>query len=122
MNINITTKLQSITQETKDYATEKAKKLEKFKLRKIEIIMEMEGEKYSVQMVASPERSGNSVVGSTVAGEWLSAIDGASDKVERQLKKAKDKVKSHRMKKVKESGRKDGGERDEETYDDVVNK
>lgn len=122
MNINIITKLENITTETKTYATEKGKKLEKFyKLRKLEIFMDMEGEQYSVQFVVSPERGGNTIVGAAKASDWPSAIDQASDKVERQLRKHKEKVKSHRIKKQRTEG-KDTSKDDEESYDDVVDR
>ena len=120
MNITLTTKLENISSETKEYALEKASKLEKFhRLRKIEVIMDMEGENYTVQIVAYPDRGGSPIAGASNAQEWLSAIDSANDKVERQLRKLKEKVKSHRFKKYKGESEPYSRE-DEETYDDAI--
>jgi len=130
LKINLLTKLENITQETKDYANEKAKKLEKFyKIRKVDIIMQMEGEQYEVEMVISPER-GSMIVASSLGEEWLPAIDGVLEKAERQLRKLKEKVKSHRLKKAKpeaetttpEKEEKTTTKEEEDTYEKVVSK
>ncbi|NUM33337.1 MAG: ribosome-associated translation inhibitor RaiA [Candidatus Brocadiae bacterium] len=129
MKINLLTKLENIPQETKDYAQEKSKKLEKFyKIRKIDIIMQMEGEKYEVEMVVSPER-GSQIVASSLGEEWAPAIDSVLEKAERQLRKLKEKVKSHRLKKAKPEAETTKAEKEEkapkeeeDTYEKVVNK
>ena len=121
MDIKITSKLDNITQETKDYAVDKAEKLQKYyKLRKVEILMTMEGEKYQVEIVVSPEKGGT-IVAQSISEEWFSAIDSTIDKVERQLRRLKDKVKSHRLKKHK-AERETSPQEEEETYEDVVDK
>lgn len=123
MNITINSRNSNIPQNTRDYATEKAKKLDKFyKLRKISIVMEVEGETYRVEIVAYPERGGNRIIGNSINAEWFSAIDQASDKVERQLRKLKGKVKSHRMKKQVIPEAPEKPEEKEETYKDIVDK
>ena len=128
MKTNLVPKLENITQETKDYALEKSKKLEKFyKIRKIDIIMQMEGEKYEVEMVVSPER-GSLIVASSLGEEWMPAIDSVLEKTERQLRKLKEKVKSHRLKKAKPEAETTNEEKEppkvkeEDTYEKVVNK
>ena len=121
MNINLTSKLDNIPQETKDYAVDKSQKLKKYYiLRKVEILMDMEGEKYKVEIVVSPEKGGT-IVAQSSAEEWLGAIDSTIDKVERQLRRLKDKVKSHRLKKHK-GDRETSHREEEETYEDVVDK
>jgi putative sigma-54 modulation protein len=115
----MTTRVENINDETKDYAGAKAEKFDKFyRLRRIEIIMDMEGDQYKVDMVLSPERGGT-IVATASAGDWLSAIDNVSDRAERQLRRLKEKVKSHRVKKYRPEieGR---PEEEEESYDDFV--
>ena len=103
MNINITIKNCEITQNTKDYIEEKVEKLDKYNLRRVDTIAEFEETKdinsqYKIDIVVSPEK-GNTIVATARAGEWFGAIDQVVDKVERQLRKMKDKIKSHRVKK-----------------------
>ena len=64
-------------------------------------LYDVEGDKYKIELVASPDR-GSTYVASSVSDDWFSAIDQACDKVERQLRKAKEKITSHRVKKYRE--------------------
>lgn len=103
MNINITVRNSEINQKTKNYIESKVQKLGKYKLRRVEAIAEFEGTKnsqnqYKLEIVISPERGGT-IVATARSGEWSGAIDQAIDKAERQLRKAKEKIKSHRVKK-----------------------
>lgn len=99
MNINITVRNSEVSQETKDYIEEKVQKLNKYAVRRVETIATKDAQnQYKIEIVASPER-GNAVVGNAKASEWFGAIDQALDKVERQLRKIKEKSKSHRVKK-----------------------
>lgn len=99
MNITITAKDERISQSTKDYALEKAEKLEKFyRLRKMNIIMEIEGENYNIEEVATPEKSGTTIQATSQGTDWLKAIDQANEKMESQLRKIKGKAKSRRLK------------------------
>lgn len=102
MNSNITVRNSEVSQETKDYIQDKVHKLGKYSVRRVETIAEFRNTKdaqnqYKVEIVATPEK-GNTVVGTARAGEWFGAIDQALDKVERQLRKMKEKSKSHRVK------------------------
>ena len=122
MNITVSARHSNIPENTKEYAREKAEKLEKYyTLRKAEIIMDIEGDEYIVEVVAIPDHGKGPVVGHSKADEWFAAIDQAHDKVERQLRKLKGKVKSHRVKKHK-SERTEKVQDEEETYEDVVDK
>lgn len=104
MNIQLVAKGNKIPQNAKEYATEKAEKLEKFyRLQKVEIIMSPEGEKYSVDIIAHSDGSGT-IVGKALAEDWFAAVDQSTDKTERQLRKLKEKVKSHRIKKYRPEG------------------
>lgn len=102
MNSNITVRNSEVSQETEDYIQDKIQKLARYSVRRVETIAEFEGTKdldnqYKIEIVASAERGGT-VVGTARAGEWFGAVDQALDKVERQLRKMKEKSKSHRVK------------------------
>ncbi len=101
MNINISVRHEEVTEQTKLYTYAKIQKLEKYRLQRVEVVMVSEGEKYKIEVVAFPSSRGNQVVASALADDWYSAIDQASDKAERQLRKYKEKITSHRVKKYK---------------------
>lgn len=102
MKINITARSSNVTQITKEYAQEKAEKLKKFnKLLKIDIVLDIEKDDYGVDIVAFPDGGKTTIVGNSKAPEWFAAIDQAIDKVERQLRKLKERAKDHRGKKGK---------------------
>ena len=127
MDIIITSKTDHITKKTKDYAFDKANKLEKYNnIRKIEVIMDQEGKNYFVEFLVSPER-GDILVAKTQEEEWFSAIDLASDKIEKQLRRLKEKIKKHRGRKNKnvselEINTNIDENKEEETYEEVVEK
>lgn len=100
MNITITTKV-SVPDDAKKYVEDKAPKFEKFsKLRKIDAIMDKDGEKYKLDISVALEHGGSDVVASATGADWLSVTDDVSDKIEKQLRRIKEKKKSHRIKKV----------------------
>lgn len=100
MNITISTKV-GVPDDAKKYVEEKATKFEKFcKLRKMDAIMDKDGEKYQLDISVALEHGGNDVVASSSGADWLSVTDDVSDKIEKQLRRIKEKKKSHRIKKV----------------------
>lgn len=98
MDINITAKHSDVTQSAKNYANEKVSKLDKFKLRRADVVMDQEGDNYKIEIVAHADRSGT-IVATATGEEWFSAVDLTMDKIERQLRKVKEKATSHRVKK-----------------------
>jgi putative sigma-54 modulation protein len=102
MNITFSAKLDNLSDSTKDYALDKAKKLGKFySLRKVDVVMDREGDDYCIELVASPEKGGR-IVAPAIGEEWLSVIDSMYEKAERQLLRLKEKKTSHRIKKAKD--------------------
>ena len=124
MNITVSTKIDNIAKETKEAVIEKATKFVKFcKIRKTEIVMDKEAELYVVEFVVSSERGGT-IIAKSKADEWPIAIEHASEKIEKQLRRLKGKVKSHRMKKYKDTDASsdEAAQKEEETYEEVVDK
>jgi len=105
LNITVTCRHDYRTDEVKDYATEKAKKLGKFynNISKIEIVLNFERDRHSAEAVISVSR-GKQLVGSVTHEDAKAAIDLVTAKLERQLVRFKERLKDHR-----------GGRRGEET-------
>ncbi len=82
----------------KTYAKEKCEKLPRYfdSISEIQVIIEgKEGNNHSVEIIASIEHSPDSVV--TEVGEDLYAcIDVAVDKIERQLRRKKEKLRNNK--------------------------
>ncbi len=97
MNISITCRHNYKTDEVKNYAQEKVKKLGKFfkNITKIEIVLDMEKDQHSADALISVSR-GTRLVGSVQHGDPLAAIDLVIDKMERQLVRFKERLKDHR--------------------------
>jgi len=97
LNISITCRHEYKTNEVKNYAQEKVKKLGKFfkNITKIEIVMDMEKDQHSADALISVSR-GTKLVGSVQHEDPLAAIDLVIDKMERQLVRFKERLKDHR--------------------------
>lgn len=97
MNISITCRHEYKTNEVKNYAQEKVKKLGKFfkNITKIEIVMDMEKDQHSADALISVSR-GTKLVGRVLHEDPLAAIDLVIDKMERQLVRFKERLKDHR--------------------------
>ncbi len=129
MKITITGRHMQVHDSVKDYATEKAGKLERFNdaLRHVEVILSQEGDRKKVEMVATSR--GGRHVGQVEHEDAFAAIDILVDKMKRQLERTKEKRKNR---KHNESARhmqageppSAKGEKDEEleSYDDVIEK
>jgi len=131
VNISITGRHMHVHDSVKEYALEKASKLERFNdaIQHIEIVVANEGDRKQVEMIAT-SRVGGKHVGQVEHEDTFAAIDLLFDKMKRQLEKTKERKKNR---KHGESGRAlsagaDGkisaGAPDEEleSYDDVIEK
>jgi putative sigma-54 modulation protein len=94
MKVTVTARHMEITDVMKEYALDKAQRLERYfdKLRKLEIILDSAKDKrYSAEMIASATR-GQVLVCHTTDISATAALDGVIDKMERQLTKFKEKL------------------------------
>jgi ribosomal subunit interface protein len=94
MNITVTARHQDFTETLKDYARQKAHKLEHYfdHLRKLEVILDRDGAKrYSAELIASAVR-GNILVCHSSDLTAMAALDSVVDKMEIQLTKFKEKL------------------------------
>lgn len=101
MNISITARHMIVPEDLKAYAQEKAERLARYfdRIKKIEVILNVEQERHSAEMVISATR-GVTLVGHTVEGEIHAAIDLVTDKMERQLTRLKEKLRGRRARGV----------------------
>lgn len=118
MNIQIVARSEDVTSSEKEYAQEKVERLKRFfdHIHSIEVILERESERAMAEVILAAGRH-QTFVGKEVQGDFVSAIDLVVDKLERQLKKYKEKKQSHRVKNP--TGPTEEVER-EETYEDVI--
>ena len=131
-NITITGRHMHVHDSVKEYAHEKAAKLERFNdaLQHIEIVVANEGDRKLVEMIAT-SRVGGKHVGQVEHEDTFAAIDLLFDKMKRQLEKTKERKKNRKH--GAESGRalnadsvnratKGGDDEELESYDDVIEK
>ena len=92
MRLSVTGRHIEITGSMKQYAEDKARKLTKFydRIEMIEVVIDRESVRYRVEMVVRTDHR-HTFVGQVDAGEFYEAIDLVVDKLERQLKKHKEK-------------------------------
>lgn len=94
MRVTVTARHVEISDGMKDYAREKAGRLERYfdHLKKVEVILDMNGDRrFSAEMIASAVR-GQVLVCHSVDQTAMAALDSVVDKMERQLTKFKEKL------------------------------
>ncbi|MCZ6602420.1 MAG: ribosome-associated translation inhibitor RaiA [Planctomycetota bacterium] len=85
-----------VTDGVREYAAEKADKLDRFHLKKIEVILSSEASGYKAEMIASSRR-GKTFVAHAEFEDLHRAIDLTVEKLESQLARTKGKVREKRV-------------------------
>jgi putative sigma-54 modulation protein len=95
--IDLTSRHEHVSERMKDYALEKATKLLRFhnRISRIQVIVDGVHEDPDVEMIVHVD-SGATLVAKEHRSHFKSAIDLIVDKMERQLKKNKEKRKHHK--------------------------
>jgi len=126
VNVNITGRHVEVTQSLREYVVEKAERLQRFfdRISRAQVTLNVEGDRHIVEMVLSANR-GVTLIGEEVAGDMYSAVDLVVDKLGRQLKKHKDKLKNpRRAKGLRDSSityvTKDGREENLPSYQEAI--
>jgi putative sigma-54 modulation protein len=96
MNILVNGRHLEITPALKNYAEEKIKKFERYSSDITEATVTLSVEKYRHKAEVLLKTNGMLIQAESVTGEIYSAIDEVSEKLDRQLKKYKEKLVSHR--------------------------
>ncbi len=95
MQINLTGHHIEITDSLRNYVTEKMEKLERHfdKVSNTHVILSLENVKHKAE--ATVHMTGNNIFADAIEDDMYAAIDGLIDKLDRQVKKHKEKMKNH---------------------------
>jgi len=95
MQINLTGHHIEVTDSLKDYVNEKMARLERHfdKVSNTHVILAIENVKHKAE--ATVHMSGHDIFADCMADDMYAAIDGLVDKLDRQVKKHKEKLKNH---------------------------
>ncbi|RJQ49075.1 MAG: ribosome-associated translation inhibitor RaiA [Nitrospiraceae bacterium] len=96
MNIIINCKHMDLTKTLKDYTEEKLGRFEKYITNISEAVVTLSVEKYRHKAEVLIKVNGLLIQAESITGEMYSSIDEVTDKLERQIKKYKEKIASHR--------------------------
>lgn len=104
MNIILTGRHLDITPALKHYAEEKIKKFDRYISNISEVIVTLSVEKYRHKTEVLIKVNGVLIQAEGITGEIYSSIDDVVEKLERQIRKYKEKLVSHRKGEGKSSG------------------
>ncbi len=105
MRVQIAVKHMDISESMKDYAEERAAKLEHYfdRITSMQVILNRDGILYSAEMICGGTR-GKQLVAHEKHKDVFAAMDLVTDKMERQLTKLKEKVRGHHVKNAPKTG------------------
>ena len=86
-----------VTDEVRDYVTDKAGRLPKYydRIQGIEIVLDHESEQFSAEMIVRADRK-HTFVASETGPDTFALIDLVIEKIERQLIKHKERNRNHK--------------------------
>ncbi|MBI4569583.1 MAG: ribosome-associated translation inhibitor RaiA [Planctomycetes bacterium] len=124
MKIDISSRNHKVSESTKEYAAEKVSRLSRYfeGVHKCEVILQEEANRNRVELIVSAAL-GNTFVAHEAHEDMYAAIDLALDKMEKQLRRFKEKLKGHRARAADQAAPPGpAGEHGEplDSYDDVV--
>lgn len=97
MQIRVTARHVEVTDAVRDYLETKANRLPRFydRIHEIEVILDHESEQFTVEMIVRADHR-HTFVASEIGPDTFALIDLIVDKLERQLKKHKERRRNHR--------------------------
>ena len=97
MQVRVTGRHVEVTADVRDYVEGKANKLPRFydRIHGIEVVLDRESEQFTAEMIVHADRK-QTFVASETGPDTFALIDMLVDKLERQLKKHKEKNRSHK--------------------------
>ena len=95
MQITITARHVSISEDIKRYARDKSEKLLRFydRIQAIQVVIDYEGDEFTVEMIVNAEAR-NEFVAHESGSDTQALIDVTVDKLERQLTKHKERLRN----------------------------
>ncbi len=99
MLVKVTGRHMSVTEAMKTYAEEKASRLQRLSRRisEIEVLLDFDGSMAKAEYIVDVERAGD-FVAREKSKDMYAAIDAVVDKLQRQLREHKERVKKHHQK------------------------
>lgn len=96
MQITVTGRHVTVTEEVKQFAAQKAEKLPRYydRIQAIEVILDHEGDDFTVDMIVSAGR--NNFIAHEAGPDVFAAVDLIVDKLGRQLKRHKEKFRDRK--------------------------
>jgi putative sigma-54 modulation protein len=96
MQVKVTGRHMSVTDAMKAYAEEKAQKLIRFfdRIQEIRIVLDFDGSRPTVECIVDVEHA-EDFIAHEANDDMYAAIDKVSDKLERQLRKHKERIREH---------------------------
>lgn len=121
MNIKVTGRTEGVTAGMKKKAADKAAKFATFydRITYVDVILSVDNDRKTVEVTTGVNR-GTKIVGKAESDDMYTAIDLAVDKITRQLRRHKEKIKSHRPKRADQVTESFPDDEPEVTYDDVI--
>jgi len=97
MNITMTGRHVEIRDDVRDYVTEKASRLPKFydRIHEVEFVLELNADQFTAELIVRVERK-NTLIASETGPDPVVLVDVIVDKMERQLRKHKEKLKNRK--------------------------
>ena len=97
MQIQVTARHVEVSDDVREYIHEKAGKLPRFydRIQEVEVILDHQSEQFSAEMIVRVDRE-PTIVASETGPDTFVLIDVVVGRLERQLKKMKDKRRNHR--------------------------
>lgn len=97
MEIMVTGRHMDVTDEVREYVLGKAGKLTKFydRIHEIEVILDHESEEFSAEIIVRADHK-HTFVASGTGPDIVGLVDGIAEKLEKQLKKLKEKRRNHK--------------------------
>lgn len=97
MEILVTGRHMEITDDVREFLMAKAGKLSKFydRIHEIEVILDHESAEFSAELIVRADHK-HTFVASGTGPDIVPLVDGIAEKIERQLKKLKEKRRNHK--------------------------
>ena len=97
MQISVSGRHMHVGQDIQEYARSKVSKLSQFfdKIQTVDVIVTKEGSGYAVETIVKPDHH-ESFVGHDSGSDIKACIDSIMDKLERQIRKYKEKTRNHK--------------------------
>lgn len=121
MKVNVVGRNFTVRPDLRDYAEEKARKLDHFfsGIRHIDVIMQVDGQNRSVEIIGTLGR-GARLVAKAESDDLMAAIDQAESKMEKQIRRFHARLKAHRDRTRIAEGEAAPPAEEEATYEQVV--